>query len=226
MILLDPENLLLSRGPRMRLTAEQVRDNALSISGLLLNTMGGASVYPYQPKGIWLELNNRPGYSRAYPQGTGEQLYRRSLYTFWKRTVPSPMMKTLDAPEREFCTLKRSYTNTPLQSLLLLNGVQFVEAARHMAANLLKIPFESDRERITHGFRLTTGRLPNEGELKLLTDAFQQQAETFRHDSSAVANLLKVGDSPADKALDPVQLASWTAFCRILLNLDETITKG
>jgi len=222
----DPENLLLSRGPRMRLTAEQVRDNALSISGLLLNTMGGASVYPYQPKGIWLELNNRPGYSRAYPQGTGEQLYRRSLYTFWKRTVPSPMMKTLDAPEREFCTLKRSYTNTPLQSLLLLNGVQFVEAARHMAANLLKLPFKSDRQRITHGFRLATGRLPNDDELNLLTDAFQQQADTFRHDSPAIANLLNVGDSPADKALDPVQLASWTAFCRILLNLDETITKG
>ena len=222
----DPENIFLSRGPRMRLTAEQVRDNALAISGLLLNTMGGASVYPYQPKGIWLELNNRPGYSRAYPQGTGEQLYRRSLYTFWKRTVPSPMMKTLDAPEREFCTLKRSYTNTPLQSLLLLNGVQFVEAARQMASNLLKRPFESDSQRITHGFRLATGRLPSHDELSLLTEAFKQQTDTFRHDPLAVSNLLNVGDSPTDKALDPVRLASWTAFCRILLNLDETITKG
>ncbi|MEC9095639.1 MAG: PSD1 and planctomycete cytochrome C domain-containing protein, partial [Planctomycetota bacterium] len=165
----DPENIYLSRGPRMRLTAEQVRDNALSVSGLLLNTLGGSSVYPYQPKGIWLELNNRPGYSRAYPQGKGEQLYRRSLYTFWKRTVPSPMMKTLDAPEREFCTLKRAHTNTPLQSLLLLNGIQFVEAARHMAVNLLQLPLESDRHRMIHAFRQATGRTPDDEEIKLLT---------------------------------------------------------
>ncbi|MBA63353.1 MAG: hypothetical protein CMJ76_13430 [Planctomycetaceae bacterium] len=222
----DPENIHLSRGPRMRLTAEQIRDNVLSVSGLLLNTLGGASVYPYQPKGIWLELNNRPGYSRAYPQGTGVQLYRRSLYTFWKRTVPSPMMKTLDAPEREFCTLKRSHTNTPLQSLLLLNGIQFVEAARQMAGKLLKQSFVSDRQRIIHAFRLATGRKPNEDEIELLTAALQQQSATFEQDGDAVNNLLQVGDSAIDLTLDPVRLASWTAFCRILLNLDETITKG
>lgn len=210
----------------MRLTAEQIRDNVLSVSGLLLNTLGGASVYPYQPKGIWLELNNRPGYSRAYPQGTGVQLYRRSLYTFWKRTVPSPMMKTLDAPEREFCTLKRSHTNTPLQSLLLLNGIQFVEAARQMAGKLLKQSFVSDRQRIIHAFRLATGRKPNEDEIELLTAALQQQSATFEQDGDAVNNLLQVGDSAIDLTLDPVRLASWTAFCRILLNLDETITKG
>ncbi len=222
----DPENRLLARGPRMRLTAEQVRDNALAVSGLLLNTVGGPSVYPYQPKGIWLELNNRPGYSRAYPQGTGEQLYRRSLYTFWKRTVPSPMMKTFDAPEREFCTLKRSQTNTPLQSLLLLNGIQFVEAARHMATNLIKQPFDSERQRIIHGFRLVTGRLPDADEVDLLLAAMQQQQAVFQKDGAAVTNLLQVGDSPVDSTIDPVQLATWTYVCRILLNLDETITKG
>ena len=222
----DPENLLLTRGPRMRLTAEQVRDNVLAVSGLLLNTVGGPSVYPYQPKGIWLELNNRPGYSRAYPQGTGKQLYRRSLYTFWKRTVPSPMMKTLDAPEREFCTLKRSLTNTPLQSLLLLNGIQFVEAARHMATAILHQPFESDSQRISHAFRVATGRHPDNTELELLLEAFQQQANDFQNDTESVTNLLSVGDSPVDTSLNAVELATWTALCRILLNLDESITKG
>jgi len=222
----DPENIWMSRGPRMRLTAEQIRDNALSVSGLLLNPLGGASVYPYQPKGIWLELNNRPGYSRAYPQGSGEQLYRRSLYTFWKRTVPSPMMKTLDAPEREFCTLKRSYTNTPLQSLLLLNGTQFVEAARHMAGQILHQPFTTDRERIMHAFRMSTGRMPNEEELGILANALQEHFAMFGENADAVESLLSVGDSVVDHSLNAVQLASWTAFCRILLNLDETITKG
>ena len=222
----DPENRLLARGPRMRLTAEQVRDNALAVSGLLLNTVGGPSVYPYQPKGIWLELNNRPGYSKAYPQGTGEQLYRRSLYTFWKRTVPSPMMKTLDAPERELCTLKRSLTNTPLQSLLLLNGIQFVEAARQMATQVLAQPLDSDQQRMEFAFRLATGRSPDELESNILLDALRQQNETFKKDSEALNNLLSVGDYPVDTTLNQTQLASWTAFCRILLNLDETITKG
>ena len=210
----------------MRLTAEQVRDNALAVSGLLLNTVGGPSVYPYQPKGIWLELNNRPGYSKAYPQGTGEQLYRRSLYTFWKRTVPSPMMKTLDAPERELCTLKRSLTNTPLQSLLLLNGIQFVEAARQMATQVLAQPLDSDQQRMEFAFRLATGRSPDELESNILLDALRQQNETFKNDSEAINNLLSVGDYPVDTTLNQTQLASWTAFCRILLNLDETITKG
>ena len=222
----DPENLWLSRGPRMRLTAEQIRDNALSVSGLLLNTLGGASVYPYQPKGIWLELNNRPGYSRAYPQSSGEQLYRRSLYTFWKRTVPSPMMKTLDAPERESCTLKRSYTNTPLQSLLLLNSTQFVEAARHMAGQILHQPFTTDRERIMYAFRMSTGRKPHEDEIKILKNALHEHFVIFENNTEAVENLLSVGDSIVDHSLSPVQLAGWTALCRILLNLDETITKG
>ncbi|MCA9071707.1 MAG: DUF1553 domain-containing protein, partial [Planctomycetaceae bacterium] len=133
----DPENRMLARGPRMRLDAEEIRDSALFVSGLMVERLGGKSVYPYQPKGLWLELNNRPGYSQAYPQGTGEDLYRRGLYTFWKRTAPSPMLKLLDAPEREFCTLHRSRTNTPSQALLLLNGPQFVEAARKLAERLL-----------------------------------------------------------------------------------------
>ena len=104
----DPTNRLMARGPRFRLDAEQIRDQALAASGLLVEKFGGPSVYPYQPKGLWMELNNRPGYSKAYQQGKGEDLYRRSLYTFWKRTVPSPMLTTFDAPEREFCTVARS----------------------------------------------------------------------------------------------------------------------
>ncbi len=128
-----PENRLLARGPRFRLDAEQIRDQALAVSGLLVEKIGGPSVYPYQPQGLWMELNNRPGYSKKYAPGKGDSLYRRSMYTFWKRTVLSPMLRTFDAPGREFCTVRRSRTNTPLQALLLLQGPQFVEAARQLA---------------------------------------------------------------------------------------------
>jgi hypothetical protein len=222
----DPENLLLGRGPRMRLAAEQVRDNALAISGLLVNALGGTSVYPYQPKGIWMELNNRPGFSKEYPQGSGKDLYRRSLYTFWKRTVPSPMLKTLDAPEREFCTLKRSQTNTPLQSLLLLNGPQFVEAARHMAVRVLNRYPHDQQKRLAYAFRLATGRHPDATELVILAEAFDEQREEFEQQNGLADSLLAVGDSPPDTIHDKLQLATWTTLCRLLMNLDETITKG
>ena len=164
----DPDNRLLARGPRLRLDGEEVRDAALSVSGLLVSKLGGRSVYPYQPKGLWLELNNRPGYSKAYPQGSGDDLYRRSVYTFWKRTVPSPMLKTFDAPEREFCTVQRSRTNTPLQALLTLNGTQFVEAARKLGERMMQEGGETIDQRLTYGFRLVTARRPSDAELAVL----------------------------------------------------------
>ena len=133
----------------MRLDGEEVRDAALAASGLLVQRLGGKSVYPYQPKGLWMELNNRPGYSREYARGRGDDLYRRSLYTFWKRSVPSPMLKTFDAPEREFCTIRRSRTNTPLQALLLLNGPQFVEAARRLGERMIQHGGEETEQRIS-----------------------------------------------------------------------------
>ena len=221
----DPENRLLARGPRMRLAAEEIRDATLAASGLLVDHLGGKSVYPYQPKGLWLELNNRPNYSKAYPQGNGDDLYRRSLYTFWKRTVPSPMLKTLDAPEREFCTIRRSRTNTPLQALLLLNGPQFVEAARKLAERMLSEGGTTVDEQIKYGFRLVTARKPSDPELALFREAYETDLKYFTKDQAAALRLLQVGDSASDTKSNPTKLAAFTSLTRVFLNLDEAITK-
>ncbi|MEZ6128418.1 MAG: PSD1 and planctomycete cytochrome C domain-containing protein [Planctomycetaceae bacterium] len=222
----DPENRWLARGPRLRLDAEEVRDAALAVSGLLVNKIGGRSVYPYQPPGLWLELNNRPGYSKAYPVGSGDDLYRRSMYTFWKRTVPSPMLKTFDAPEREFCTIRRSRTNTPLQALMLFNGPQFVEAARHLAHRMLTEGGDSVDDRIAYGFRLVTARAPKSRELTVFREALNADSTRFADDSAAVTKLLEVGESPVSGDIDRIELAAYTNVARLLLNLNEAITKG
>ena len=222
----DPENRFLTRGPRMRLDAEEIRDSCLASSGLLVKKLGGRSVYPYQPKGLWMELNNRPGYSKEYQQGKGNDLYRRSIYTFWKRTVPSPMLKTFDAPEREFCTTRRSRTNTPMQALALLNGPQFVEAARHLAERMLSEGGETLNERITYGFRLVTARVPVQSELALLRSSYTENLQLFGADKSAAHKLLQVGDSPYNTSLNISKLAAMTSVARLLFNLNETITKG
>lgn len=222
----DPDNRLLARGPRMRLSAEQIRDAALAISGRLVPTRGGRSVFPYQPPGLWMELNNRPGYSREYPRGSGDDLYRRSIYTFWKRTVPSPMMKTLDAPEREFCTVRRSRTNTPLQALLLLNGPQFVEAARHLGERMMREGGSTTEQRIAFAFRLVTAREPGRVELSVLLDAWNSEWQRCRDDPAAANSLLKVGESQSDARLDRAELAAFASVARLLLNLNEAITKG
>ena len=222
----DPDNRLLARGPRMRLDAEEVRDAALAVSGLLVHRLGGRSVYPYQPKGLWMELNNRPGYSKEYKQGKGDDLYRRSMYTFWKRTVPSPMLKTFDAPEREFCTIRRSRTNTPLQALLLLNGPQFVEAARHLAQRMMTEGGRTLDERITYGFRLVSARKPGLDELEVLREAYKVNLERYAKDEAAALKLLRVGESPFDTGLKPAELAAITSLARLLLNTNEAITKG
>lgn len=222
----DPENRLLARGPRMRLDAEEIRDSALFVSGLLVERLGGKSVYPYQPKGLWLELNNRPGYSQAYPQGTGEALYRRGLYTFWKRTAPSPMLKLLDAPEREFCTLQRSRTNTPLQALLLLNGPQFVEAARHLGERMIQQGGSSLEDRLRYGFRVVTSHQPTATELTVLQEAYAADLQRFQKDRAAALKLLEVGESPYSQEEDIAELAAYASLARLLLNLNEAITKG
>lgn len=222
----DPENRFLTRGPRMRLDAEEIRDSCLASSGLLVKKLGGRSVYPYQPKGLWMELNNRPGYSKEYQQGKGNDLYRRSIYIFWKRTVPSPMLKTFDAPEREFCTTRRSRTNTPMQALALLNGPQFVEAARHLAERMLSEGGETLNERITYGFRLVTARVPVQSELALLRSSYTENLQLFGADKSAAHKLLQVGDSPYNTSLNISKLAAMTSVARLLFNLNETITKG
>lgn len=222
----DPENRWLARGPRMRLDGEELRDAALVASGLLVNQLGGESVYPYQPAGLWMELNNRPGYSKEYPQGSGEDLYRRSVYTFWKRTVPSPMLKILDAPEREFCTIRRSRTNTPSQALVLLNSPQFVEAARHLGERMMKHDGPRIEDKLTFGFRLVTARKPTALEMAAIVEAFESEQRKLTLSPDTALKILQVGDSEYDSTLDQSQLAAFASIASLFLNLDEAITKG
>jgi hypothetical protein len=222
----DPENRLLAHGPNLRLEAEELRDSLLAISGLLVQRLGGPSVYPYQPEGLWMELNNRPGYSKKYPRGKGEQLYRRSMYTFWKRTVPSPQLQTFDAPEREFCTMRRSRTNTPLQAMLLLNGPQFIEAARCLGHRMMTQGGASVEQRVGYGMELATARRPTAEERAILVRYFQSELTKFQKAPDAAKKLLSVGDSPYDTALDVPRQAAWASVGRLILNLHETITKS
>ena len=221
----DQANLLLARGPRHRLDAEIVRDNALAVSGLLVEKVGGPSVFPYHPKGLWLELNNRPNYSRTYKQDKGEKLYRRSLYTYWKRTVPPPSMATFDAPEREFCLVRRSRTNTPLQAFVMLHDPQFVEAARHLAERMISASDNPDGC-IEHGFRLATSRLPNNKEKVVLHRLFRERLLFYRKDIKAAKAVLSVGESIRKTNLSEPEQAAWTTVARALLNLSETISKN
>src|SRR5208282_2507986 len=176
-----PENRLLARGPRYRLPAEMVRDNALDISGLLDTRIGGPSVYPYQPKGLWEEMAFGGGFSgQTYVQSTGADLYRRSMYTVWKRTVPPPQLTTFDAPDREKCTARRTVTNTPLQALVLLNDPTYVEASRFLAARMLTQGGETATGRINYAFRLATGRIPDPQERAVLLEAAQEAVADYR----------------------------------------------
>ncbi len=223
----DPENRLLARGPRYRLPAEIVHDNALAVSGLLNDKIGGKSVLPYQPAGLWEELAFGEAFSaQEYVQSHGEDLYRRSMYTFWKRTAPPASLNTFDAPDREKCTSRRAVTNTPLQALVTLNDPTYVEAARHLAVRVLKdTPKAKDDARLKEAFRLVTARAPSKEELRVLRDSLKVQEQTYAHDEKSADSLLKIGESPVEKGLDEPTLAAWTNVCTILLNLDETITK-
>jgi hypothetical protein len=223
----DPENRFLARGPRVRLDAEEIRDNALAVSGLLDGKIGGASVYPYHPQGLWMEVNNRPGYSRAYPHQTrAEQLLRRTLYTFWKRTVPPPSMATFDAPSREYCVVRRSSTNTPLQALVMLHDPQFVEAARFLAKRMLDSAQPSVESRIAFGFKCCTSRDPTGAELKILVTAYQQRLDQYRTDLPAADQALGVGGIKITAVVDRAELAALTQVARMLMNLSEFLTKG
>ena len=221
----DPNNRLLARGPRHRLDAEVIRDNALAVSGLLLHKIGGPSVYPYHPKGLWLELNNRPGLSRPYPHGKGEALFRRSLYTYWKRTVPPPSMATFDAPEREFCLVRRSRTNTPLQAFVLLHDPQFIEAARHLAAKMMAAAKDPEA-RIAHGFRIITARTPSPREQAILQRLYAERLAFYKKDPKAAEALLSIGESKTPETLPTTEHAVWTTVARAMMNLSETITKN
>ncbi len=217
----DPGNRLLSRGPRHRLTAEMIRDNALAASGLLNPVVGGPSVYPYQTAGLWEELAAGDVYTaQAYPPSRGADLYRRSLYSFWKRTAPAPAMTAFDAPDREQCLTRRLPTNTPMQALVLMNDPQFVEAARALAARLLKVPLAS-RARLA--FRLAVSREPTPEEARIL--GLVAQRNQTRYSAESNRQLFETGEFRADAGLDPGELFGWTIAASVLLNLDETITK-
>ncbi len=215
----DPYNRLLTRGPRVRLDAEFIRDNALAVSGLLNRQVGGPSVKPYQPAGLW------DGTDSVFVQDHGDKLYRRGLYVFWRRSAHYPAFATFDAPNREVCTFLRQRTQTPLQSLVLMNDPAFVEAARGLAQRVLREEPDSVKRRLVRAFRLTLGRVPEAGETDVLQRTYEQQAGNFRADPAAAAALLKVGESPVPEHADPVELAALTAVANVLLNLNETITK-
>jgi hypothetical protein len=220
----DPENRLLARGPRHRLSAEAIRDNALAAAGLLSLKIGGPSVMPYQPAGLWEELAGGAGQG-PYLQSTGEDLHRRSLYTYRKRTVPHPTTSTFDAPTWEYCTAKRSCTNTPLQALALLNDETYVEAARSIAQRMMLEGGNTVDECLRYGFRLTTGRQASPKEVKRLASAYSGYYEAFQHNAASAQALLNVGEFRADAKLDKAELAAYATIASILLNLDETITK-
>ena len=221
----DPENRLLARGPRFRLPAEIVRDNALAISGLLNDKIGGPSVYPYQPKGLWEEMAFGEGYSgQSYTLSSGSDLYRRGMYTVWKRTVPPPSLSLFDAPDREKCAARRAVTNTPLQALVLMNDPTYVEASRALAQRALRNGGKSDRARIDFAFKLATARTPEAKERAVLLSSLKEFRSTYRQDREDASKLLSVGEARADSHLDPRELAAWTDAASMILNLDETIT--
>ncbi|MDA7887349.1 DUF1553 domain-containing protein [bacterium] len=223
----DPENRFLARGPRVRLDAEEIRDNALAVSGLLDGKIGGASVYPYHPQGLWMEVNNRPGYSRSYPHQTrADQLLRRTLYTFWKRTVPPPSMATFDAPSREYCVVRRSSTNTPLQALVMLHDPQFVESARFLGKRMLDSAQPTIESKIAFGFKCCTSREPTEPELEILLGTYHRRLDQYRADLSAADQTLGVGGIKITAVKDRAKLAALTQVARMLMNLSEFLTKG
>ena len=223
----DPENRLLARGPRVRLPAELIRDQALTVSGLLTPRIGGPSVYPYQPEKLYEGLVVGAAYpGTVWGRGTESDLYRRSLYTFWKRTVPHPAMTTFDAPDREFCTVRRSRTNTPLQALALWNEPGYLEAARRLAARMLRDAPGDDRARLAFAFQAATGRRPQPGEVAVLADTLGKLRADFTTHPEDAAALLKTGSSAVDPSIPPAELAAMTGVASMILNLDETITKN
>ena len=223
---IDPKNRLLARGPRYRLDAEMLRDQALSLSGLLVNQVGGPSVKPPQPQGLWKSVGYSGSNTVDFRQDIGaEKIYRRSMYTFWKRSSPPPQMSTFDAPSRESCQTRRERTNTPLQALLLMNEEQYVEAARCFAQRILIEAAPSARERIVWAFEKATMRSPEALEIDELLTAYNHFRLAYAKDIPAAKRLITLGDSPSDERLDTVELATWTMMANVLLNLDEVVTK-
>ena len=219
----DPENRLIARGPRFRLTAEQIRDQALAVSGLLVEKIGGPSVRPYEPRDQWSV--NTLGNLQNYVIDKDDGVYRRSIYTFIKRTAAPANLSLFDQPSREYCIIRRSRTDTPLQALDLMNDPTYQEAARVLAQHLMQQVHGSPSDRIAEGFKQVTCRAPTPQELAILVKGFEKDLADFKKDPASAAKLIAVGDSPLDKQLDVPELAAYTVTTSVILNLDETVTR-
>ncbi|HEY1378533.1 MAG TPA: DUF1553 domain-containing protein, partial [Gemmataceae bacterium] len=223
----DPENRLLARGPRFRLDAEALRDQALAVGGLLVEKQGGPGVKPPQPPGLWEAVGYLTSNTRNFTADTGpEKVHRRSLYTFWKRTAPPPQMTVLDAPSREACRVRRERTDTPLQALMLMNETQYVESARALAERAMKAGGATPADRLAWMFRAATCRRPDAKEAAELLAAYRDLLTKYSGDADAAAKLIAVGESKADGALPPVELAAYTMVANLILNMNEVLTKG
>ena len=220
----DPNNRLLAWFPRRRLAAEFVRDQALYVAGLLIEKAGGPSVKPYQPDGLWQEVAMVQSNTRIFVRGNGEDLWRRSMYTYWKRACPPPSLMSFDAPTREACTIRRSNTNTPLQALALCNDEQYVEAARVLATRTLRGPGD-DGQRVANLFRCCTGHAPAPSDLERILQTLEAFRQRYRKAPEDAAKLIEVGDAPVPKDTDAPELAAWTLIANAALNLSETITQ-
>jgi hypothetical protein len=218
----DPYNLLVARQGRFRLDAEMVRDDALAVSGLLVPTIGGRSVKPYQPRGYWAHLNFPV---REYESDHGADLYRRGLYTYWCRTFLHPSLLAFDAPSREECTAERTRSNTPTQALVLLNDPIYVEAARVFAEQIVRQGGSLVPERISWAFRRALSRAATQDELQVLVDLHERHRQYYVANVDEARKLLTVGESPAPQEIDAADLAAWTSVARTILNLHETITR-
>ena len=226
LIALDPHNRLYARGPRFRMDAEVIRDQALSLSGLLVDKMGGPSVKPPQPDGLWFAVGYSGSNTVRFTKDTGaDKVYRRSLYTFIKRTSPPPQMSTLDSPNRESCVVRRERTNTPLQALLLMNDAQFVEAAKFFGQRMMKEGGKSPEERIRWAFLNATARNVTKPELAIFLKAQEAFQKEYQANPESAKKLLEVGETKADEKLNPAELASWCMIGNLILNLDEVVTK-
>jgi hypothetical protein len=217
----DPDNRLLARGPRYRLGPDVIRDQALFVSGLLVERVGGPSVKPYQPPGLWQELAGGKG----YVEDKGEGLYRRSLYTYWKRTSPPPFMVNFDSPNRETCTVYEYHTNSPLQALNLMNDVTFMEASRTLAERMMKSGAGTPDERIAWAFRVVMAHDPGTQRQKILTAAYSRFFANYSANRDAAGEFVHEGESPVPQEINSAELAAYTNVASIILNMDEAISK-
>jgi hypothetical protein len=220
----DPENRLIARGPRVRLPAEAIRDQALLVSGLLSVKMAGPSVRIYQPDGLWEQLSAFQG-KKLFERSTGEDLWRRSVYSYWKRTVPPPSLTIFDAPTREACVVRRQLSSTPLQALALLNDEMYMETARKFAERMLKEGGGSPERRLAWAMRAAASRPASEAEVQVLKRGLDRRLAQYKEDPASAEKLLSAGESPRDRTLDMAELAAYTTTASVILNLDETITR-